>query len=109
MLIFLTLCLPRKYKSATQIRHLEPWKIALIVLGIVAAAAITIGLLVYFLAYGKFPCLIHAKPPHPWAQVLCTSWAAGIVFSPTCAISFLDSHTLENPMTPIPFHGQHSC
>ncbi|KYO24496.1 hypothetical protein Y1Q_0002104 [Alligator mississippiensis] len=43
----------RKYKSATQIRHLEPWKIALIVLGIVAAAAITIGLLVYFLAYDQ--------------------------------------------------------
>ncbi|XP_059577287.1 transmembrane protease serine 11C [Alligator mississippiensis] len=43
----------KKYKSATQIRHLEPWKIALIVLGIVAAAAITIGLLVYFLAYDQ--------------------------------------------------------
>ncbi|NWH74377.1 TM11A protease, partial [Piaya cayana] len=34
--------------------HLEPWKIALIVIGSAVAAAITIGLLIYFLAYGKF-------------------------------------------------------
>ncbi|NWS72312.1 TM11D protease, partial [Crotophaga sulcirostris] len=34
-------------------RHLEPWKIALIVIGTAVAAAITIGLLIYFLAYDE--------------------------------------------------------
>uniref|UniRef100_A0A8C0C2R3 Peptidase S1 domain-containing protein n=1 Tax=Buteo japonicus TaxID=224669 RepID=A0A8C0C2R3_9AVES len=42
-----------------KIRHLEPWKIALIVIGTAVAAAITIGLLVYFLAYGKFYVTYH--------------------------------------------------
>lgn len=45
---------PRIHQPAIKIRHLEPWKIALIVIGTAVAAAVTIGLLVYFLAYGKF-------------------------------------------------------
>ncbi|NXL85858.1 TM11D protease, partial [Alectura lathami] len=40
-------------QPAIKIRHLEPWKIALIVVGTAVAAAITIGLLVYFLAYDQ--------------------------------------------------------
>ncbi|XP_010142877.1 PREDICTED: transmembrane protease serine 11E-like, partial [Buceros rhinoceros silvestris] len=41
------------HEPAIKIRHLEPWKIALIVIGTVVAAAITIALLVYFLAYDE--------------------------------------------------------
>lgn len=44
----------RIHQPAIKIRHFEPWKIALIVIGAAVAAAITIGLLAYFLAYGKF-------------------------------------------------------
>ncbi|NXU78139.1 TM11D protease, partial [Oreotrochilus melanogaster] len=40
-------------QPAIKIRHLEPWKIALIVIGTAVVAAITIGLLVYFLAYDQ--------------------------------------------------------
>ncbi|NXN30502.1 TM11D protease, partial [Nycticryphes semicollaris] len=40
-------------QPAIKIRQLEPWKIALIVIGTAVAAAITIGLLVYFLAYDQ--------------------------------------------------------
>ncbi|NXP64574.1 TM11D protease, partial [Chloropsis cyanopogon] len=40
-------------QSVIKIRHLEPWKIAVIVIGTAVAAAITIGLLVYFLAYDQ--------------------------------------------------------
>ncbi|NWS60985.1 TM11D protease, partial [Chunga burmeisteri] len=40
-------------QSSIKDRHLEPWKIALIVIGTAVAAAITIGLLVYFLAYDQ--------------------------------------------------------
>lgn len=50
---------PRIHQPVVKIRHLEPWKIALIVIGTAVAAAITIGLLVYFLAYGKFYVTYH--------------------------------------------------
>lgn len=50
---------PRIHQSAIKIRPLEPWKIAVIVIGTAVAAAITIGLLVYFLAYGKFCIMYH--------------------------------------------------
>ncbi|NWH59004.1 TM11A protease, partial [Geococcyx californianus] len=40
-------------QPAIKTRHLEPWKIALIVVGTAVAAAITIGLLIYFLAYDE--------------------------------------------------------
>ncbi|NXS82386.1 TM11A protease, partial [Erpornis zantholeuca] len=43
----------RIHQSAIKIRHLEPWKIAVIVIGTAVAAAITIGLLVYFLSYDQ--------------------------------------------------------
>ncbi|NXG37305.1 TM11D protease, partial [Dromaius novaehollandiae] len=45
--------LQKIHQPAIKIRHLEPWKIALIVIGATVAAAITIGLLVYFLAYDQ--------------------------------------------------------
>ncbi|NXX80882.1 TM11D protease, partial [Urocolius indicus] len=45
--------LQKIHQPAIQIRHLEPWKIALIVIGTAVAAAITIGLLVYFLAFDQ--------------------------------------------------------
>ncbi|OWK54925.1 Transmembrane protease serine 11A [Lonchura striata] len=55
LLINLTLFLffARIHQSAIKIRQLEPWKIAVIVIGTAVAAAITIGLLVYFLAYDQ--------------------------------------------------------
>lgn len=55
----LFLFFPRIRQSPLKIRHLEPWKIAAIVIGTAVAAAITIGLLVYFLAYGKFCIMYH--------------------------------------------------
>ncbi|NXA41361.1 TM11D protease, partial [Eudromia elegans] len=45
--------LQKIHQPAIKIRHLEPWKIALIVIAAAVAAAITIGLLVYFLAYDQ--------------------------------------------------------
>ncbi|NWX89089.1 TM11D protease, partial [Nothoprocta ornata] len=45
--------LQKIHQPAIKIRHLEPWKIALIVIGTAVAAAITIGLLVYFVAYDQ--------------------------------------------------------
>ncbi|XP_019326110.1 transmembrane protease serine 11E-like [Aptenodytes patagonicus] len=45
--------LQKIHQPAIKIRHLEPWKIALIVIGTAVAAAVTIGLLVYFLAYDQ--------------------------------------------------------
>ncbi|NWJ01286.1 TM11D protease, partial [Crypturellus undulatus] len=45
--------LQKIHQPAIKIRHLEPWKIALIVIGAAVAAAITIGLLVYFLGYDQ--------------------------------------------------------
>ncbi|NXY82876.1 TM11D protease, partial [Alcedo cyanopectus] len=45
--------LQRIHQPAIKISHIEPWKIALIVIGTAVAAAITIGLLVYFLAYDQ--------------------------------------------------------
>ncbi|NXT18883.1 TM11D protease, partial [Syrrhaptes paradoxus] len=45
--------LQKIHQPSIKIRHLEPWKIALIVIGAAVAAAITIGLLVYFLAYDQ--------------------------------------------------------
>ncbi|NXH20468.1 TM11D protease, partial [Bucco capensis] len=45
--------LQKIHQPAIQIRYLEPWKIALIVIGTAVAAAITIALLVYFLAYDQ--------------------------------------------------------
>ncbi|NWU92710.1 TM11A protease, partial [Upupa epops] len=40
-------------QPAINVRPLEPWKIALIVIGTAVAAAATVGLLVYFLAYDQ--------------------------------------------------------
>lgn len=54
----LLLFFPRIHQSVIKVRHLEPWKIAVIVIGTAVAAAIAIGLLVYFLAYGKF-CIMY--------------------------------------------------
>ncbi|KAK2541710.1 hypothetical protein Q9233_000616 [Columba guinea] len=50
---FFSALLPRIQQPTIRERHLEPWKIALIVIGTAVAAAITIGLLVYFLAYDQ--------------------------------------------------------
>ncbi|NXR09568.1 TM11D protease, partial [Semnornis frantzii] len=45
--------LQKIHQPAIKIRQLEPWKIALIVLGTALAAAVAIGLLVYFLSYDQ--------------------------------------------------------
>ncbi|NWY72677.1 TM11A protease, partial [Erithacus rubecula] len=45
--------LQKIHQSAIKIRHLDPWKIAVIVIGTVLAVGITIGLLAYFLAYDQ--------------------------------------------------------
>ncbi|NWX20095.1 TM11D protease, partial [Aegotheles bennettii] len=45
--------LQKIHQPDIKIRQLEPWKIALIVIGTAVAAAITVGLLVYFLAYDQ--------------------------------------------------------
>lgn len=59
--LLLFLFFPRIHQSAIKIRHLEPWKIVIIVIGTALATAITIGLLVYFLAYGKFCIMYHCS------------------------------------------------
>lgn len=61
----------RIHQPAIKIRHLEPWKIALIVIGTAVAAAITIGLLVYFLAYGKLYRTYHSSVTLLSASLLC--------------------------------------
>lgn len=44
----------RMARSGAKTKTLEPWKIALIVLAVLVVLAIVIGLLVYFLVYGKY-------------------------------------------------------
>lgn len=50
--------LPRLTHSDTQMKRLEPWKIALIVLSILAFLALVIGLLVFFLSNGRCNSLV---------------------------------------------------
>lgn len=68
---------PRIHEPAIKIRHLEPWKIALIVIGTVVAAAITIALLVYFLAYGKFYITQHCSDVYCISFLLVVPHGAG--------------------------------